>query len=235
MNAAKIILFVWMTAVIVVALALPMVPQPTAWYEFPIIPALEDKARIMFFHVPTAWISGLAFLVSMVYGIRYLKTKDPAHDVRSAASAGLGLMFCILATVTGAIWAKFSWGTYWNWDPRQTSIFVLLLIYGAYFSLRSAIEVEEKRATLSAVYSIIAAVVMPFFLFIMPRMLAGLHPGSADDVNAGPVVSSGGMNPTMRVVFYASAAGFIGLYFWMWRVQVRTALCELRQFARHNT
>jgi heme exporter protein C len=125
-------------------------------------------------------------------------------------------MFCLLATVTGAIWAKFSWGTYWNWDPRQTSIFVLLLIYGAYFALRSAVENEEKRAALSAVYAIIAGVTMPFFMFIMPRIISSLHPE--------PLINAQGkvhMNTTMLMVFLASLAGFTGLYYWIWSLQVR--------------
>ncbi len=201
---------------IVLALGLPMVAQPTTWYQFPTIPALEEKARIIFFHVPTAWLSALAFVMSMIYGIQYLRKKRLEDDIKSSAAAGLGFLFCFLATTTGAIWAKFSWGTYWNWDPRQTSIFVLLLIYGAYFALRSAIEVDEKRATLSAVYSIIAAVTMPFFMFIMPRILASLHPE--------PILNVQGklqMNSTMLAVFLASLAGFTGLYFWMWKLHVR--------------
>jgi heme exporter protein C len=220
----KTILFVWMSAVIILALGLPMVQQPTAWYQFPTIPALEEKARIMFFHVPTAWLSTLAFVMSMVYGIQYLRKRKLDDDIKSAAAAGLGFLFCFLATATGAIWAKFSWGTYWNWDPRQTSIFVLLLIYGAYFALRSAIEVEEKRAALSAVYSIIAAVTMPFFMFIMPRILASLHPE--------PILNVQGklqMNPTMLVVFLSSLAGFTGLYYWMWKLQVRAHIYELKR------
>ncbi|MEK7250192.1 MAG: cytochrome c biogenesis protein CcsA [Bacteroidota bacterium] len=224
MGAFKSILFVWMSAVIILALGLPMVAQPKVWYQFPTIPALEEKARIMFFHVPTAWLSALAFVMSMIYGIQYLRNKRLEDDIKSTSAAGLGFLFCFLATATGGIWAKFSWGTFWNWDPRQTSIFVLLLIYGAYFALRSAIEVEEKRATLAAVYSIIAAVTMPFFMFIMPRILASLHPE--------PILNVQGklqMNPTMLVVFLSSLAGFTGLYYWMWKLHVRAQSFELHR------
>jgi heme exporter protein C len=144
--------------------------------------------------------------------------------VKSSSAAGLGFLFCILATVTGAIWARFTWGSFWNWDPRETSIFVLLLIYGAYFALRSAVEVEEKRAVLSAVYAIIAAATMPFFMFIMPRILSSLHPE--------PIVNAQGkvhMNPTMLVVFLSSLAGFTGFYFWMFSLQVRSRRMELER------
>ena len=146
----RILLGILLTLVIVASFAFPIVPAPTSLLEFPFIPGLEEKARIIFFHVPTAWLSVMAFFTGMYYGIKYLRKRDIRDDLRSSAAAGLGLMFCILATVTGMIWAKFNWGSFWNWDPRETSIFVLLLIYGAYFALRSAVEVEEKRATLSA-------------------------------------------------------------------------------------
>jgi heme exporter protein C len=221
---AKVGLGIWLTAVIVLGFGLPMSATPANWYELPVIPALGEKARIIFFHVPTAWLSVLAFISSMVYGIRYLRKRQPDDDIKSASAAGLGFMFCILATVTGAIWAKFSWGTYWNWDPRQTSIFILLLIYGAYFALRSAVEGEEKRATLSAVYAIIAAITMPFFMFIMPRILASLHPE--------PILNVQGkvhMNTTMLLVFLASLAGFTGLYYWMWNLHVRMQRLRLLQ------
>ncbi|MBN1447501.1 MAG: cytochrome c biogenesis protein CcsA [Bacteroidetes bacterium] len=195
---------------------------------FPFIPGLEERAKIIFFHVPMSWMTVIAFLVSMWFGIRYLRKKDMEDDFRSAVSAGLGLLFCILATSTGSLWAKFNWGSFWNWDPRETSIFVLLLVYGAYFALRSAIEVEEKKATLSAVYSIIAAATVPFFIFIMPRIMPGLHPGSADDTGSGPVFSSG-MDALMRVVLYSMLLGFLVLYVWLMRIQMRLHRIKLRR------
>jgi heme exporter protein C len=214
--ALKIVLGIWLAMVFIAALAFPIVPSPQAWYEFPLVPALEDKARILFFHVPMAWVSVIAFIVSLVYGIKYLRKKSLDDDRVSASSAGLGLLFCILATVTGSLWAKFNWGSFWNWDPRQTSIIVLLLVYGAYFALRSSIEVEEKRAALSAVYASIAGATVPFFVFIMPRLIGSLHPE--------PIVNADGkihMNPTMLTVFLASLAGFTGLYGWMLAVKIK--------------
>lgn len=217
----KIFLGLWLSLVIVAALAFPIVPVPQQWYEFPVIPGLEDKARILFFHVPMSWVTVVAFMVSMIYGIKYLAKRNLDDDVKSVSSASLGLMFCLLATVTGSIWAKFNWGSFWNWDPRETSIFMLLLIYGAYFALRSALDVEEKRATLSAVYSIIAGVTVPFFIFIMPRIVASLHPE--------PIVNAQGkvhMNGTMLIVFLSSLAGFSALYWWMFTLKVRAQRLE---------
>jgi len=221
---ARIILGLWFAAVIILAFALPMSAHPSRWYELPVIPGLEEKARIVFFHVPAAWLSTVCFVASMVYGIRYLRSRSLESDTKSAVAAGLGFLFCLLATVTGAVWAKFSWGTFWNWDPRQTSIFALLLIYGAYFALRSAVEAEEKRATLAAVYTIVSAAIMPFFMFVVPRILASLHPQ--------PVLSVQGkteINTMMLALLLASFAGFTALSLWIWNIQVRIQRLELKQ------
>lgn len=224
----KIILVLWLTLIIIAGFAMPMVPAPEKWFELPVIPALEEKARIIFFHVPVAWTTVVAFFASMIYGMMYLKTKNMDYDLRSVSAASLGTMFCVLATITGSIWAKFNWGSFWNWDPRETSIFVLLLIYGAYFALRSALDVDEKKATLSAVYSIIAGVTAPFFIFVMPRIMTGLHPGAKGDEGGSTPVAQLHMPANMRVVFFASIIGFTLLYFWMFSVKVRSARLEFK-------
>ena len=165
----------------------------------------------------------------MIFGIKYLRSNQIEFDTKSANAAALGFMFCVLATVTGSIWAKFSWGSFWNWDPRETSIFMLLLIYTSYFALRSAVENKEKRAKLSSVYSIIAFTTVPFFIFILPRITAGLHPGSADDMTSpsgGPVIRSG-MSAEMRVVFYFSLLAFTLFFWWLLNLRNRTSKLEL--------
>ena len=217
------------TIVIIAGIAIPLSPSPQGLFEFPNIPGLEEKARNIFFHVATAWTTVVAFLVSMWFGIQYLRKRDIDYDLKSESAAGLGLMFCILATVTGAIWAKFNWGSYWNWDPRQTSIFILLLIYGAYFALRSAIENDETRARLSAVYSTLAGLTVPFFIFVLPRMVAGLHPGAAGDPEgAGPVVEFK-MSGPMFIVFFTGLIGFNLLFVWLLDLRVRTSRLEYKK------
>jgi heme exporter protein C len=208
----KIILFLWMTAVICFALL----------YPIPYIPALGDRARVLYFHVPTAWVTVLAFLMAMIYSVQYLRHKDILYDYKASAAAGLGLLFCILATVTGAVWAKFNWGAFWNWDPRQTSIFLLLLIYGAYFALRSAVESEESRAKLASVYAILSFVTVPFFIFILPRIVESLHPD--------PIINSRGkinMDTGMLLIFLSSLAGFTALFYWMLNLKIRLGKIEL--------
>ncbi len=210
----KVLTFILITFVIITGILLPI----------PEIPALGDKARVLYFHVPMSWISVLAFFMSMWYSIRYLKTRESDYDLKSFSSAQLGFLFCILATATGSLWAKFNWGSFWKPDPRQTSIFILLMIYGAYFALRSAIDSEEQRAKLSSVYSIIAGVTVPFFVFIMPRLVESLHPD--------PIINSQGkihMDSTMLTVFLTSLVGFTMLYLWILNLKFRLERLQIKK------
>ena len=229
----KSLLFLLLAFVSVAGIAFPIVENPTQWYQFPFIKGLGENAKIIFFHVPTAWLTVVAFLMSTIYSFQYLRKKDMNDDIKSYSAAQLGIIFCILATITGSVWSKFAWGSFWSWDPRQSSIFALLLIYGAWFALRSSIENEEKRATLSAVYAIIAFVTVPFFIFIMPRIMLGLHPGSEEIVDGKIVQSSSPiidfrMNTNMLLIFFLSLIGFTILYFWMWRLGYKSLMFKER-------
>lgn len=194
----------------------------------PYIIGLEERARIMFFHVPMSWVAVVAYLLSMIFAVRYMRTRNIEHDDVSAAAASIGTVYTVLATVTGSVWAKFNWGSFWNWDPRESSIFILLLIYAAYFLLRSAIEDPERRARLSSVYSVVAFLTAPFLIFVLPRLLPGLHPGSSDDSNAGPLLSprSTDINPMKQLVFGLALFSFTLVYFWLMNMQVRLTRLE---------
>jgi len=207
----KILLGFWLVLVII-----------GAFLYAPPAKGLGETARIIFFHVPSAWIATLAFMISAISSIRYLRRQDMDFDIWASSAAQIGLIFSILATVTGSIWANKIWHSYWNWDPRETSIFILLLIYAAYFALRSAIEVEEQKARLSAVYSIVAFVTVPFFIFIIPRVYQSLHPD--------PLINPEGqikMDGRMQLVFFSSLAGFTVLFYWILRLKVETSLLKL--------
>lgn len=191
--------------------------------EYPFVANLGERMKILNLHVPLSWIAVIAFLMSMMYAIKYLKSKEMIWDNYTSTTASLGTLYAILATITGMMWAKYNWGSYWNWDPRQTSILVLIMIYIAYFALRSAIENEEKRAKLSAVYSIISFITVPFLIFIVPRLSSGLHPGSADDSNSGPLVSQqpSSLDTTLIYGFGLAILSFTIIYFWILNVIVR--------------
>lgn len=203
---------------------------------YPFVPNLEEKIRILNLHVPMAWISVIAYLLGMIYSIRFLRTKNFDYDDKSSVAAALGTMFAILATVTGMLWAKYNWGSYWNWDPRQTSILILILIYTAYFALRSSIDNDESKARLSAVYSIIAFVTVPFLIFVLPRLSGGLHPGSADDVNAGPIVSQqqSALDSIMVYSFGLSLLSFTLMFFWMFNIQIRYKLLNRKSLTNQK-
>ena len=179
-----------------------------------------ESSRIVFFHVPLAFVSFLSFLVATGYAVAYLARGRLVHDESSAGAAGLGLLFCVLTTITGAIFSRRAWGAYWNWDPRQTSILVVLMIYGAYFALRSAVDRPEKRAALSSVYVILAFTTLPFLFFVLPRITLSLHP--SDTLSpANPGMDA----PTLRV-FAASAAAHLALFAALLNTRIRVARLE---------
>ncbi|MGH7725187.1 MAG: cytochrome c biogenesis protein CcsA [Candidatus Eiseniibacteriota bacterium] len=205
------LLFVYMAAVTV-----------AAFVYAPLAKKLHEQTRIIYWHIPVAWVTVVAFLVAGWQSFRYLRTRDLGNDARAAAAAELGLLFCVLATVSGSIFSKGMWGSYWNWDPRQTSIFFLLLIYAAYLTLRAAVEDPARRARLAAVYGIFAAGVTPLLIFVVPRLYFTLHPD--------PIVNTAGkleMHPRMFQVFMASLIGFTVLFFWVYSLDVRIRLHQL--------
>ena len=192
-----------------------------AGFLAPVVPVLGATTRVLYLHIPCAWITVVALAWSMGHSIAYLRTSDLRHDDHAAGAAELGLLFCLGATVSGAVWAKAKWGAYWNWDPRETSIFFLLLIYGAYLALRSALDDERKRARLSAVYSAVAFVSVPFLIFVVPRMLATLHPD--------PIINTQGkidMDKRIGLSFSMMLLGFTALFFWLLNLRVRLGRVE---------
>ncbi len=168
-SIGKLLVGIWMAGVTIAT--------------FVIIPpyqGLGDAGRIVIVHVPTAWVAVIAFTVSAVYSALYLRRRLPADDAKATAAAEGGLIFTLLATLTGMVFSQIAWGVFWNWDPRQVTILVLLLIYAALFALRSAIDDLERRRRLAAVYSLFAFVTMPFLMFVAPRMAEStLHPNCA--------------------------------------------------------
>jgi heme exporter protein C len=141
----------------------------------------REAYRVVFFHMPLAFAGTVMFIVAAVHAVRYLASRDLKFDTAAAGSAELGLVLLGLATATGMIFAKTQWGAWWNWDPRQTSVFFVMLMYAAYLALRAALpEDESKRARLSSAYLLLAVAPMVWLVGIFPRThkvaVASMHP-----------------------------------------------------------
>ncbi|RMF33451.1 MAG: hypothetical protein D6747_06885 [Chlorobiota bacterium] len=195
----------------------------------PHIPALGEKARIMYFHVPSAWAGFFAFAVTMIFSLRYLRQGKHDDDVIAHASALVGTLFTALAYISGAIWAKFNWGKFFNWDTRELSVLLLLAIYAAYFVLRANTP-APARYRMAAVYAVVASIAALFLIFIVPRITVSLHPGSKDDANIGPILSPehDALDLTKAAVFSIMLAGFTVLYTWMLSITARFHILRQR-------
>jgi heme exporter protein C len=189
---------------------------------------IPGAARIMFFHIPQAMLCTVGFLMSMIFAWRYLRNANPVDDIKSAIAAELGLLCCVLTTISGSLFAKVQWQSYWNWDPRETTIVVLLLIYAAYFALRASVEDPERRARLAATYSIFAFVTVPFLIFVIPRIpaLNSFHPKAV-------LWSSDGMSRDYRIVLYSAFLGFGGVFGWLFNLMVRARVLEQSHQMEH--
>jgi heme exporter protein C len=176
----------------------------------------QDIYRIMYYHVPQAFAATIAFLTAMFYAVMYLAKRKQDYDFKSFRANEVGLIFAILALITGSLFARYTWGFWWNWDEdRMTSIFILVLMYGGYFALRSSLPDREKRATLSAVMSLLFGLAAIFLIYIVPRMGPGtLHPTET-------VANSGGMSNSVRIIFWPAVISFVGLFYWIWGLTVR--------------
>lgn len=193
---------------------------------------LGETARIIFFHVPIAWGSFLAFLIAGIYSIIFLFDKDRKFkelDEKAYNSAVIGFVFTLLAVISGSIWAKLTWGSFWNWDPRETSIVIVLLIYIAYFSLQAALAGNESRGKIGSSYLIVAMVMLPFFIFVVPRIYLSLHPNTI--INAQRKIM---MEHRMLVTLLISIASFTILYFYLLQIMNRlTAIKKRIEDASH--
>jgi heme exporter protein C len=208
MRAAKALYGLYMAAFIAGAF---LWPKPAQGF-------IGESSRIVFFHVPCAWTATLAFLVAAAYSLVYLIRRRPRHDAVADAAVRLGLLFAVLALVTGSLFARIMWGSYWNWDPRESSFLLLIFLYAAYLFLRSAIEDPERRAKIAAAYALFAAVLMPFLTFVAPRVTQSLHPQTVINPQ-GKILMDG---PT-KAVFFAGLIGFSLLFLWMLSLQTRAS------------
>ena len=198
--------------------------------DIPRINILEHTARNLYFHVPMWFTMLAAAFVSGYQSFMSLKTGDIVRDIRAAEASRMGVLFGILGLATGSVWSRYTWyvgeAIWWSFDPKQTMAAIGVLMYGAYFVLRSTIEEPEKRARIAAVYNLFASATLPFLLYVLPRQMESLHPGAEGNPAFSEIT-----HPIMRVVFYPAVIGFIALFWVVYSQRVRLAIIEKRLFS----
>lgn len=164
---------------------------------------MGDVYRIAYMHVPQVWMAMLALTVNAICSFTYLMKKSWVTDSLAEASAEVGVYFGVVGVTLGAIWAKPTWGVYWDWDPRLTTAAILIVIYTGYLALRGFVEDPEKRATWSAVLGIIAFVDVPI-LWYSVQWWNSLHQTQSSQKT---------VDPDMAFVLRFSATAFLCLLF----------------------
>jgi len=169
--------------------------------------------KVFYFHVASAWVGMLAFGVAAFCGVVYLVKKDPRFDRVEVAAIEIGIVFAFITIVSGSIWARPIWNTWWTWDPRLTTATIMELVYFAYLMLRSGIEEPERRARFGAVYAIIGFISVPLTFFSI-RLFRTIHPvviGNNDPGAEGAFDMTPRMLQTFMFSLLTFTVGFITL------------------------
>lgn len=204
-------ILLWLTAaVIFAAIAAIYLYVPTEKTEGPV-------QRIMYFHIPSAWLSFFAFFVVFISSILFLWKKEREWDIYAHASAEIGVIFCSLVLITGPIWARPIWGAWWVWDARLTSTLILWLIYVAYLMLRSQTAPGSMRARYAAVLGIAGFLDIPLIHFSVLWWRA-FHPQPKVITSEG---FGKGLDTSMMMTLLISLAAFTLLYFVLMGQRVR--------------
>jgi len=185
--------------------------------RFPYRNILNETIRNTFFHV-ALWFAMFVLLITGLYhSVQYLRTGDFDHDIQSASFNQVAIMYGVLGLITGSVWAKFTWNTFWTTDVKLNMTAVAMLIYLAYLILRGSSPDHDKRAKLSASYSIFAFLALIPLVFVIPRLTDSLHPGNGGN----PALGGEDLDNTLRLFFYPSIIAFILLGTWMSSLMTR--------------
>jgi len=174
---------------------------------------MGDVQRIFYFHVSSAWISYLAFGITFIAGLFYLKSQEFKWDSIAFISVEIGLIFCTIAIITGALWAEAVWGVFWIWEDMKLFLtLVLWLIYIAYLALRTNAKSKQSKAKLGAIFGIIGFICVPFS-FAANRIWQQYHP---------TVIASsrGGLQASMTFALIISVISFTILYLYLMLVKI---------------
>jgi heme exporter protein C len=177
-----------------------------------------DTVRIMYVHVPAAWVSMMTYGIMALASLIALVNRHPLADVAAREAAPLGALFTALALITGSLWGKPTWGTYWVWDARLTSFLLLLFLYLGYMALWNAIEDEVRAARAAALLAIVGAVNLPIIVFSV-EWWNTLHQGESILRRGGPSIA-----PIFLWPLFIMAAGYTLLFLTLWIVRIRTAI-----------
>jgi len=199
-----------LTLLNLLTLGIMLIATGLVFFYAPTEREMGEVQRVFYFHVAAGWIGGLAFFVTLVTGILYLRTNNSRWDMIGYLSVEIGLVFSLINIISGSIWARPIWNTWWTWDPRLTTVTILVLVYVAYIMLRQSLEDPERRARFAAVYGIIGFISVPLTFFSI-RIWRTIHPvviGSGDPEAQGQM----NMTPAMRFTFIFALIAFTVLY-----------------------
>ena len=164
-----------LTILDVITVVLLAVATYMVFFYAPMEAVMGNVQRVFYFHVSAGWVGMLGFLVAAIAGVAYLITAARKWDRTGLSAVEIGMVFAFINVVTGAIWARPIWNTWWTWDPRLTTATIMLLIYAAYLLLRQGIDDPDRRARFSAVYAIVGFLSVPL-TFFSARLFRTIHP-----------------------------------------------------------
>jgi heme exporter protein C len=181
-----------------------------------------QTVRIMFIHVPAAQIAMFAYGCLGVASFLALVFRHTLADAAAQAAAPLGAAFTVLALVTGSLWGQPMWGTWWVWDPRLTSVLVMLLLYLAYMALRASLDDEAKAARASAILALVGLINLPIIHFSVDWWNS-LHQGSSIFRKGGPA-----MPPVFWIPLLLMSLAYLSAFGSLWLVRIRGELWRRR-------
>jgi heme exporter protein C len=195
----------------VVSAILVFVAFLMAMFYAPLEKVMGAVQRVFYFHVATAWVGMLGFIVAAVVAVIYLRTQDLKWDLIGLAAVEISLVFFFVAIVLGSIWARPAWGTWWTWEPRLTTAAILEMVYLAYLLLRQGLEDPERRARFGAVYTILGGLSVPL-TFISIRIFRTIHPVVIGSGGGETMSMTGSMVATMLFSIAVFSLVFVTLF-----------------------
>jgi heme exporter protein C len=181
-----------------------------------------DTVRIMFIHVPAAWVAMMGYVFMAAASAVGMINRHPLADIAAKQAAPLGALFTALALITGSLWGRPMWGTYWVWDGRLTSFLVLLFLYLGYIALWNAIDNEVRAARAAAILALVGIVNLPIIEFSVDWWTT-LHQGESIFRKGGPTIS-----PVFLWPLFTMALGYTTLFFTLLTVRIRTEVMQRR-------